>query len=130
MRHSYLSASAYLSHDELDFKARRSELFERDTEGTELESAVSGAFSYTDKNPGLHHLRQQSPSQKVKHFDCCSLNIFVLNVIEEAVAGQSIVLLIPEIQSTVLERGCRSDVKLEELSEALSFSSAGSVKVF
>ena len=118
----------YLSHDELNFKARRSELFERDTEGTELESAVSGAFSYTDKNPGLHHLRQQS--QQVKHFDCCSLNIFVLNVIEEVVACQSIILLIPEIQSTVLERGCRSDVKLEELSEALSFSSAGSVKVF
>ena len=118
----------YLSHDELNFKARRSELFERDTEGTELESAVSGAFSYTDKHPGLHHLRQQS--QQVKHFDCCSLNIFVLNVIEEAVAGQSIVLLIPEIQSTVLARYCRSDVKLEELSEALSISSAGSVKVF
>ena len=118
----------YLSHDELNFKARRSELFERDTEGTELESAVSGAFSYTDKNPGLHHLRQQS--QQVKHFDCCSLNIFVLNVIEEVVACQSIILLIPEIQSTVLERCCRSDVKLEELSEALSFSSAGSVKVF
>ena len=128
MRHSYLSASAYLSHDELDFKARRSELFERDTEGTELESAVSGAFSYTDKNPGLHHLRQQS--QQVKHFDCCSLNIFVLNLIEEVVACQSIILLIPEIQSTVLARYCRSDVKLEELSEALSFSSAGSVKVF
>ena len=96
MRHSYLSASAYLSHDELDFKARRSELFERDTEGTELESAVSGAFSYTDKNPGLHHLRQQSPSQQVKHFDCCSLNIFVLNVIEEVVACQPLILLIPE----------------------------------
>ena len=118
----------YLSHHELNFKARRSELFERDTEGTELESAVSGAFSYTDKNPGLHHLRQQS--QQVKHFDCCSLNIFVLNVIEEVVACQSIILLIPEIQSTVLERCCRSDVKLEELSKALSFSSAGSVKVF
>ena len=79
VRHSYLSASAYLSHDELDFKARRSELFERDTEGTELESAVSGAFSYTDKNPGLHHLRQQSPSRQVTYLDCCTCtsNIFI-----------------------------------------------------
>ena len=71
----------YLSHDELDFKARRSELFERDTADTELESAVSGAFSYTDKNPGLHHLRQQSPSRQVKYLNCCTLNIFVLKKI-------------------------------------------------
>ena len=69
----------YLSHDELDFKARRSELFERDTADTELESAVSGAFSYTDKNPGLHHLRQQSPSRQVTYLDCCTCtsNIFI-----------------------------------------------------
>ena len=128
MRHSYLSASAYLSHDELDFKARRSELFERDTEGTELESAVSGAFSYTDKNPGLHHLRQQS--QQVKHFDCCSLNIFVLNVIEEVVACQSIILLIPEIQSTHCSGKKLQSCHTGGLSEALSFISAAiSVKL-
>ena len=45
----------YLLHNELDFKARGSELFERYTADTELESqsAVSG----------LHHMRQQSPSR-------------------------------------------------------------------
>ena len=45
---------------------------------TELESAVSGAFSYTDKNPGLHHPRLQLSSRQVTYFDCCRPNIFVL----------------------------------------------------
>ena len=50
----------YLSHDELDFKARRSELFD------ERDMDASGPYSYTDKNPGLNHLRGSSPSRGMR----------------------------------------------------------------
>ena len=57
----------YLSHDELEFKSRRSEMYDdMDPNG------VGGPYSYTDKNPNLNHLRnsptralnsRQSPSR-------------------------------------------------------------------
>ena len=43
----------YMSHDELDFKNRRSELFDPTDSGME----TGGPYSYTERNPGLNHLR-------------------------------------------------------------------------
>ena len=57
----------YLSHDELDFKSRRSEMFETLDKEMESDGRVGGGphhgpYSYTDKNPNLNHLRN-SPTR-------------------------------------------------------------------
>lgn len=44
----------YMSHDELDFKNRRSELFDPTDSGME----TGGPYSYTERNPSLGHVRE------------------------------------------------------------------------
>lgn len=54
----------YMSHDELDLKNRKSELFDPTDSGME----TGGPYSYTERNPGLGHVRdsrgeRQSPGR-------------------------------------------------------------------
>ena len=51
----------YLSHDELEFKSRKSEIYD---ERSDMDH--HGPYSYTDKNPGLNHLRSSSPSRGMR----------------------------------------------------------------
>ena len=73
----------YMSHDELDFKnGRRSELFDPTDSGME----TGGPYSYTERNPGLGHVRESgtlnsrdsarhhSPAQGGNHTDSEILN--------------------------------------------------------
>ena len=72
----------YMSHDELDFKSRRSEVFDA-LDDRSMDAGAS--YSYTDKNPNLNHLRNSptrlmnlrqslSPSRGGNHTDSEILN--------------------------------------------------------
>ena len=53
----------YMSHDELDFKSRRSEVFDAiDDKNIRSDMETGPSYSYTDKNPSLNHLRK-SPTR-------------------------------------------------------------------
>ena len=55
----------YMSHDELEFKSRRSEVYDQmEEKGRQSDMETGASYSYTERNPNLTHLRK-SPTRLV-----------------------------------------------------------------